>query len=101
FIPAAVEGERLAGNLRMAEKVSAAVDHRHQELAKRQRVLSHRAEVVVDVGREIAGRVAVPAREVVAAPPTTETPQRSLTDVKGVGPAFRERLDRQGVTDVA
>lgn len=101
FIPAAIEGDRLATNLRMAEKVSAAVDHRHQELAQRQRVLSHRAEVVVDVGREIPGRVALPAREDATTPPAAGAPQRPVTDVKGVGPAFRERLDRQGVTDVA
>lgn len=121
FVAAAVDGQRVPTSRRLADKVTIAVTGRQQDLARRQRVLDPR----LDVPLEAAGTVAGPAEvtrtptggtEVtrpaegrtvvqpagggtVVARPIGEAVARPVTEVKGIGPTFRDRLEKEGVTD--
>lgn len=118
FIPAVVDGEKLPDNLRMASKVTQGVDERKDHFAQRQRVLDHRADVVLPAApvrgpvvtlpsRGGAGGIATgtggaaPAREPVVVAQPAVVGRADLGTVKGIGPAFRERLEKEGVTETA
>jgi hypothetical protein len=118
FIPAVVDGEKLPDNRRMASKVSQGVEERTEDFARRQRVLDHRADVVLPAAprRGPVGRLpsrgstgvvatgaagATPDRGSVIVSPPAVIGRTHLGTVKGIGPAFRERLEKEGVTETA
>lgn len=92
FIPAAVDGARVPASRRMAGKVDDAVAARRRDFQRRRRVLEPETDVGLDAtltaSREASGSLR--STVVVAG-------GRSLTDVRGIGPTYRERLEREGV----
>jgi hypothetical protein len=101
FIPAEVDGAALPQNVRMAQKVAATVDRRHRDFEVRRRVLERSPELAVDLGgRAVTGGKGGEGDQVVEGP-VEGAPEVTLTEVKGIGAAFSDRLTESGLTTVA
>lgn len=97
FIGAPVDGGRLPAHVKIGEKVDAGIRQREIELGTRERVLTKRPDAAVDAG-SLLTRPQREARVDDLASLIESDPRKTpLSDVEGVGPVFRERLEKEGI----
>lgn len=112
FIASVVDGERVPASRRLSKKVAHTVERRQQDLARRHRTLEYRPDVASEIPGGGPVKSSAPSRtkkkSAADAPKGKKGRAKSrtgpknaaaseLAKIKGVGPAYRGRLEEAGI----